>query len=83
MTPGDRDPVVLEGTVVAGGASLSRSFLVLAPAMVAANALNYAFNLVMSRLLGPADYGALGALLALVLIALYVRFSPGFGRPKS
>jgi hypothetical protein len=26
---------------------------------------------------------ALGALLALVLIALYVRFSPGFGRPKS
>jgi O-antigen/teichoic acid export membrane protein len=68
MTPGDRDPVVLEGTAVAGGASLSRSFLVLAPAMVAANALNYAFNLVMSRLLGPADYGALGALLALVLV---------------
>jgi plastocyanin len=26
---------------------------------------------------------ALGALLALVLIGLYVRFSPGFGRPKS
>jgi hypothetical protein len=26
---------------------------------------------------------ALGALLALGLIALYVRFSPGFGRPKS
>jgi plastocyanin len=26
---------------------------------------------------------ALGALLALALIALYVRFSPGFGRPKS
>jgi len=26
---------------------------------------------------------ALGALLALVVIALYVRFSPGFGRPKS
>jgi O-antigen/teichoic acid export membrane protein len=68
MTPGDRDPVVLEGAAVAGGASLSRSFLVLAPAMVAANALNYAFNLVMSRLLGPADYGALGALLALVLV---------------
>ena len=37
----------------------------------------------------PAIYWAgwglfvLGALLALVLIALYVRFSPGFGRPKS
>src|SRR5512132_2165308 len=36
--------------------------------MAAANALNYAFNLVMSRLLGPADFGALGALLALVLV---------------
>ena len=36
--------------------------------MAAANALNYAFNLVMLRLLDPAAYGALGALLALVLI---------------
>jgi O-antigen/teichoic acid export membrane protein len=68
MTPGDGDPMVLQGATVAGQASLSRAFLVLAPAMVAANALNYAFNLVMSRVLGPAGYGALGALLALVLV---------------
>jgi O-antigen/teichoic acid export membrane protein len=36
--------------------------------MALANGLNYAFNLVMLRLLEPADYGALGALLALILI---------------
>src|ERR687891_800566 len=58
----------LQDAPVAGRASLPRAFLVVAPAMAAANALNYAFNLVMSRLLGPADYGALGALLALVLV---------------
>lgn len=68
MTPGDGEPMVLQDGAVAGRASLSRAFLVLAPAMVAANALNYAFNLLMSRVLGPADYGALGALLALVLV---------------
>jgi O-antigen/teichoic acid export membrane protein len=48
--------------------SLPRAGLTVAPAMAAANALNYAFNLVMLRLLDPAAYGALGALLALVLI---------------
>ena len=48
--------------------SLPRAGLTVAPAMAAANALNYAFNLVMLRLLEPAAYGALGALLALVLI---------------
>jgi O-antigen/teichoic acid export membrane protein len=36
--------------------------------MAAANATNYGFNLVMAFLLGPAAYGALGALLALVLV---------------
>lgn len=36
--------------------------------MALANGLNYAFNLVMLRLLEPAAYGALGALLALILI---------------
>src|SRR5262245_10052984 len=40
----------------------------MAPTMAAANGLNYAFNLVMLRLLQPADYGALGALLAVILI---------------
>jgi O-antigen/teichoic acid export membrane protein len=67
MAAGDHD-AVLQGAPVPGRASLPRAFLVVAPAMAAANALNYAFNLVMSRLLGPADYGALGALLALVLV---------------
>jgi O-antigen/teichoic acid export membrane protein len=48
--------------------SLPRAGLVVAPAMALANALNYAFNLVMLRLLEPAAYGALGALLAVILI---------------
>ena len=67
MAAADPDPLVLSPPAP-GRASLPRAFLVVAPAMAAANALNYAFNLVMSRLLGPADYGALGALLALVLV---------------
>ena len=66
MAAGDRGPLMLQEPP--GRASLPRAFLVIAPAMAAANLLNYAFNLVMSRLLGPADYGALGALLALVLV---------------
>ena len=68
MAAGDRDPLMLQEPPGPGRASLPRAFLVVAPAMAAANVLNYAFNLVMSRLLGPADYGALGALLALVLV---------------
>jgi O-antigen/teichoic acid export membrane protein len=45
-----------------------RDVLVLAAGMAVANASNYAFNLVMAFLLGPEAYGALGALLALVLV---------------
>jgi O-antigen/teichoic acid export membrane protein len=67
MAAGDPE-LVYQDALVRRRASLPRAFLVVAPAMAAANALNYAFNLVMSRLLGPADYGALGALLALVLV---------------
>jgi len=48
--------------------SLVRAALVVAPAMAVANGMNYAYNLVMARLLGPSGYGALGALLALVVI---------------
>jgi O-antigen/teichoic acid export membrane protein len=48
--------------------SLPRDALVLAAAMAVANATNYGFSLVMAFLLGPAAYGALGALLALVLV---------------
>jgi O-antigen/teichoic acid export membrane protein len=67
MAAGDPE-LVFRAAPVPRRASLPWAFLVVAPAMAAANALNYAFNLVMSRLLGPADYGALGALLALVLV---------------
>jgi O-antigen/teichoic acid export membrane protein len=55
-------------TPLAASWSLPRAGLVVAPAMALANGLNYAFNLVMLRLLDPAAYGALGALLALILI---------------
>jgi O-antigen/teichoic acid export membrane protein len=49
--------------------SLLRAGLLVAPLMALGNGINYAYNLVMARLLGPAGYGALGALLALALIA--------------
>jgi O-antigen/teichoic acid export membrane protein len=61
-------PPAEAATPLAAEPSLPRAGLTVAPAMAAANALNYAFNLVMLRLLGPAAYGALGALLALLLI---------------
>lgn len=48
--------------VAAGGPAL------LAVAMLAANALHYAYIVVQSRLLGPPAYGALAALLGLVLV---------------
>ena len=48
--------------------SLPRDALALAVAMAVANATNYGFSLVMAFLLGPAAYGELGALLALVLV---------------
>ena len=49
--------------------SLLRAGLLVAPLMAVGNGLNYVYNVVMARLLGPAGYGALGALLALALIA--------------
>ena len=55
-------------TAVPRSRSLHRDALVLAAGMSAANAGNYAFNLVMAFLLGPEAYGALAALLALVLV---------------
>jgi O-antigen/teichoic acid export membrane protein len=48
--------------------SLPRDALVLGAGMALANAGNYAFNVVMAFLLGPEAYGALAALLALVLV---------------
>jgi hypothetical protein len=55
-------------TAVPRSRSLRRDALVLAVGMAVANAGNYGFNLVMAFLLGPEAYGALAALLALVLI---------------
>jgi O-antigen/teichoic acid export membrane protein len=70
MAVADREPLALLAEAPPGPAqaSLRRAALLVAPAMAAANGLNYAFNVVMSRELGPADYGALGALLAVVLV---------------
>lgn len=70
MAVADRQPLALLAEAPPGPAqaSLRRAALLVAPAMAAANGLNYAFNVVMSRELGPADYGALGALLAVVLV---------------
>lgn len=48
--------------------SLPRNGAVVAASMLVGNAINYAFQVVMSRLLGPASFGALGALLALSFI---------------
>ena len=52
----------------AGSGSLYRAGLVVAVAMGLANVCNYAYTVVLSRWLGPADFGALGAMLALILI---------------
>jgi O-antigen/teichoic acid export membrane protein len=70
MAAADREPLALlaEAPPVPAPAPLRRAALLVAPAMAAANGLNYAFNVIMSRELGPADYGALGALLAVVLV---------------
>lgn len=48
--------------------ALARAGLLVGPATLLANVLGYAFNVVVSRALGPDEYGALGALLGLVLI---------------
>ena len=50
--------------------SLARAAAWVAPASLVANVLGYVYNLALSRQLGPSDYGELGALLGLSLIAL-------------
>ncbi|HET7517789.1 MAG TPA: polysaccharide biosynthesis protein, partial [Actinomycetes bacterium] len=55
-------------TAVPRSRSLRRDAFVLAVGMGAANAGNYLFNVVMAFLLGPEAYGALAALLAVVLV---------------
>ncbi|HZG93686.1 MAG TPA: polysaccharide biosynthesis C-terminal domain-containing protein [Mycobacteriales bacterium] len=52
-----------------GHQSLRRAGALLAPAMLVANLLGYAFNIVTSRWFLPAEYGALGSLLGVSLVA--------------
>ena len=63
-------PTVADESVVppAPRPGLTRAALVVAPATMAANVLGYAFTVVVSRALGPDGFGALGALLGLLLI---------------
>jgi O-antigen/teichoic acid export membrane protein len=48
--------------------TLTRGGLVLAPSVGLTHGLHYAYNVVMAAVLGPAAFGALGALLALILL---------------
>jgi O-antigen/teichoic acid export membrane protein len=50
--------------------TLARAGMFVAPASILANLLGYAFNLTASRGLGPADYGAVAALLGLLMVGL-------------
>ena len=50
------------------GRRWARAGLLVAPATLVANVLGYGFNVLVSRHLGPDGYGALGALLGLVLV---------------
>ena len=47
---------------------LTRGGLVLAPSVALTHGLHYAYNVAMAAVLGPAAFGALGALLALILL---------------
>jgi O-antigen/teichoic acid export membrane protein len=51
-----------------GRRTLARGGLLLAPGAGLAHGLHYAYNLAMAAVLGPAAFGALGALLALILL---------------
>jgi O-antigen/teichoic acid export membrane protein len=51
-----------------GGTSLARAGVVLGVASVLANALGYGLTVLLTRSYGPAEYGALGALLGIGLI---------------
>jgi O-antigen/teichoic acid export membrane protein len=55
-------------TLGAPGGVLMRQGMFLVASVSAANLSNYIFHVVMTRMLGPADYGALGALLAVILV---------------
>jgi O-antigen/teichoic acid export membrane protein len=54
--------------VAAERPTLTRGGLVLAPSVGLTHGLHYTYNVVMAAVLGPAAFGALGALLALILL---------------
>jgi O-antigen/teichoic acid export membrane protein len=64
------DGAVMAPVVTRGGPKLSlrRAGLLVAGAMAVGNGLNYGYHAVMSRILGPSSYGALGALLAITFL---------------
>jgi glycosyltransferase involved in cell wall biosynthesis/O-antigen/teichoic acid export membrane protein len=58
----------LRARLIGPGAEFSRNAAVLFVALTLMNASNYAFHVVVSRALGPENYGALSALLSVLLI---------------
>jgi O-antigen/teichoic acid export membrane protein len=68
--PTGREPGVAAGPpgAPAGRRTLARGGLLLAPSAGMAHGLHYAYNVAMAAVLGPAAFGALGALLALILL---------------
>ena len=52
-----------------GGTSLARAGVLLGVATVLSNALGYGLTVLLTRSYGPSEYGALGALLGVGLIA--------------
>jgi glycosyltransferase involved in cell wall biosynthesis/O-antigen/teichoic acid export membrane protein len=59
---------LLEGVRSALTGRFSRDTALLLASLALLNASNYLFHVVVSRLLGPADYGGLAALLALLMV---------------
>ena len=53
----------------AGATTVARNALAVASGLAVAQVLAYGFTVAMARVLGPADFGALSALLAVILIA--------------
>ncbi len=69
---------------------LKHSIIILAGSAIV-NALNYLYQLIMGRLLGPVEYGVLGALFALITIVTFsfgtirtvsMKFASGFSAKK-
>jgi O-antigen/teichoic acid export membrane protein len=64
----ETDGQALPAPAITGRGSLPRATLLLGASTLAATGLAVIFQVVVSRLLGPSSYGALGALIAVTLI---------------